>query len=86
MTLRVTSDRIAQQTAALDAAKRYLGIATAGYETGLDPYVAVMTTETLLLSTHQALVVTRGERAGGGGAADEALGGGWDHAHLPAVD
>ena len=86
VTLRVASDQIAKQTAAVDAAQRYVYIATARYETGLDPYLAVMTAETLLLSGQQSLVVMRVNGMAAAVQLIEALGGGWDRAQLPAVD
>ena len=42
-TLRVTSEQIERQDAAVRAAQRYLDIATARYQTGLDPYLDVIT-------------------------------------------
>jgi outer membrane protein TolC len=47
-TLRVLSQELARQQAAVAAARRYLGIATARYRTGIDPYLNVMTAEQTL--------------------------------------
>ena len=58
-TLRILSQQIAQQEAAVRAAQRYLDIALAQYQTGLDPYLDVLTAQTLLLGDQQTLVTLR---------------------------
>ena len=52
-TLRVNSQQIAQQDAAVKAAQKYLNIATDRYKTGLDPYLDVISAQTTLLSDQQ---------------------------------
>ena len=74
-TLRVTSEQIQQETTAVTSAQRYLNIATSRYQTGLDPYLDVITAQTTLLSDQQAQVhaaYERDDRRGGAGA-----GAGW---------
>jgi len=44
-TLRVTSARIFRQREAVDAARKYLDIAMSRYQTGLDPYLNVVTAQ-----------------------------------------
>ena len=61
-TLRVVSDQINREDAAIEAAQRYLNIATARYQTGLDPYLNVMTAQLTLLSNQQTQVTLRVER------------------------
>ena len=51
--VRILSQQIAKQNAAIQAAQRYLDIATARYQTGLDPYLNVITAQTTLLSDQQ---------------------------------
>jgi NodT family efflux transporter outer membrane factor (OMF) lipoprotein len=85
-TLRVTSEQIMRQAAAVDAARRYVDIATARYETGLGPYLAVMAAQTALLGGQQALVVLRVSEMTAAVQLIEALGGGWNKSQLPAVD
>src|SRR5271155_1834531 len=41
-TLRVASEQINRENVAIEAAQRYVNLATARYETGLDPYLNVM--------------------------------------------
>ena len=48
-TLRVVSQQIAKQNTAIQAAQRYLDIATARYQTGLDPYLDVLTAQNTLV-------------------------------------
>ena len=69
-TLRVTSQQIAREDAAVEAAQRYLDIAMARYETGLDPYLNVITAQTILLSDQQTQVHSAGERDDGGSSVD----------------
>ena len=57
-TLRVTSQQIAMQDAAVEAAQRYVDIATARYQTGLDPYLNVITAQNILLSDQQTLMLS----------------------------
>jgi NodT family efflux transporter outer membrane factor (OMF) lipoprotein len=82
-TLRVTSEQIAKQETAVEAAQRYLNIATARYETGLDPYLSVMTAETTLLSDQQTLTTLRVSEMTAAVQLIQALGGGWNVTQLP---
>jgi NodT family efflux transporter outer membrane factor (OMF) lipoprotein len=84
-TLRVTSQQIARQGEAVAAAQRYVDIATARYETGLDPYLNVIVAQTTLLSDQQTLVTLRVSEMTAAVQLIQALGGGWDVTQLPAV-
>ena len=77
-TLRVLSQQIAQQQAAVEAAQRYLNIATARYQTGLDPYLNVITAQTTLLSDQQTEVTLRVSEMTAAVQLVQALGGGWE--------
>jgi NodT family efflux transporter outer membrane factor (OMF) lipoprotein len=77
-TLRITSEQLIRQQAAVSAAQRYLKIATGRYETGLDPYLNVMTAETTLLSDEQAEVTLHVSELTAAVELIQALGGGWD--------
>jgi len=83
-TLRVVSEQIAKQNTAIQAAQKYLDIATARYQTGLDPYLDVLTAQNLLLSDRQTLVTLRVSEMTAAVQLIQALGGGWDVTHLPA--
>ena len=84
-TLRVTSDQIVRQEAALRAAQQYLEIARSRYETGLDAYLNVMTAELTLLSNQQLQVTLRMNEMTAAVQLVQALGGGWNADQLSSV-
>jgi len=84
-TLRVTSQQIARQNAAVEAAQRYVEISTARYETGLDPYLDVIAAQTTLLSDRQALLTLRVSEMTASVQLIQALGGGWNVTQIPSV-
>lgn len=83
--LRVLSGQIEKQEEAVTAAKRYLEIATSRYETGLDPYLNVLSAQTTLLSDQQTAVTLRTSEITAAVQLVQALGGGWDKSELPAA-
>ena len=68
-----------------EAAQRYVEIATARYETGLDPYLDVMTAQLILLSDQQTVVTLRVSEMTAAVQLIQALGGGWDGDELPTA-
>ena len=84
-TLRVTSAQISQQDTAVKAAQRYVDLANARYQTGLDPYLDVITAETTLLSDQQTAVTLRINEMTAAVELVQALGGGWNVSQLPAA-
>ncbi len=84
-TLRVTSDQIERENAAIEAAQKYLNIATARYQTGLDPYLDVMTAQLTLLSNQETQVTLRVNEMTAAVELIQALGGGWNASELPAA-
>ncbi len=83
-TLRVTSQQIARQEAAIRTAQQYLEIATSRYQTGLDPYLDVITAQNTLLSDQLTEVSLRVGEMTAAVQLIQALGGGWDTKQLPA--
>ncbi|HEX3746139.1 MAG TPA: efflux transporter outer membrane subunit [Bryobacteraceae bacterium] len=83
--LRVSSAQIEKQQSAVNAARRYLELATARYQTGLDPYLNVLTAQTTLLSDQQAEVTVRVSEMTAAVQLIQALGGGWDANQLPSA-
>ncbi len=83
-TLRVLSQQISRQGEAVQAAQRYLDIATARYQTGLDPYLDVITAQNILLSDQQTQVTLRVSEMTAAVQLIQALGGGWNVTQLPA--
>ena len=73
-TLRVVSEQIAREDVAIEAAQKYLEIATARYQTGLDPYLNVMTAQLTALEQSADAGQSAGERDDGGGSADPGAG------------
>jgi outer membrane protein TolC len=81
--LRVLSEQISRQQAAVEAAQRYLDIANARYQTGLDPYLNVMSAELILLSDQQTELTLRVSEMTAAVQLIQALGGGWQGTQLP---
>ncbi|MBV9946097.1 MAG: efflux transporter outer membrane subunit [Myxococcales bacterium] len=84
--LRTLSGQIARQELAVRAAQRNLDIALAGYETGIVPYLNVITAQTALLGDEQMLLTLRVSVMTAAVQLVQALGGGWDLSKLPSVD
>jgi NodT family efflux transporter outer membrane factor (OMF) lipoprotein len=81
-TVRVLSQQIGRERAAVAAAQRFLEIATSRYQTGIDPYLNVITAQTTLLSDQQAEVTLRVNEMTAAVQLIQALGGGWDTGQL----
>ena len=84
-TLRILSQQIVKQDAAVKAAQKYLDIATARYQTGLDPYLDVLIAQDTLLGDQQTLVTLRVSEMTAAVELIQALGGGWAVTQLPAA-
>jgi NodT family efflux transporter outer membrane factor (OMF) lipoprotein len=84
-TVRVLSQQIDRQKAAVAAAQRFLDIATSRYQTGIDPYLNVITAQTTLLSDQQTEVTLRVSEMTAAVQLIQALGGGWDTDQLPSA-
>jgi NodT family efflux transporter outer membrane factor (OMF) lipoprotein len=85
-TVRILSQQIERQKAAVAAAQRFLDIATSRYQTGIDPYLNVITAQTTLLSDQQTEVTLRVNEMTAAVQLIQALGGGWDTGQLPSAD
>jgi NodT family efflux transporter outer membrane factor (OMF) lipoprotein len=84
-TVRVLSQQIERQRAAVAAAQRFLDIATTRYQTGIDPYLNVITAQTTLLTDQQTEVTLRVSEMTAAVQLIQALGGGWDIEQLPSA-
>jgi NodT family efflux transporter outer membrane factor (OMF) lipoprotein len=80
---RILSQQIQQQRGAVDSAQSALNLEMGRYETGIDPYLDVVTLQNTLLGTQQSLTSLQIERMTGAVELVEALGGGWDTSQLP---
>jgi NodT family efflux transporter outer membrane factor (OMF) lipoprotein len=81
--LRVLSQVIAQQNAAIQSAARNLRESDVRYRAGLDPYLNVLSAQTILLSDQQTAVNFRMQQRVASVQLVQALGGGWDASRLP---
>lgn len=84
-TLRILSQQIARQAVAVQSAQKLVDLALARYETGLDPYLNVVTAQQTLLSAQQTWVSLRVSEMTAAVQLVQALGGGWDVAQLPTA-
>ena len=83
-TLRILSQEVLRQDAAVAAAQRNLQVANDRYRAGIDPYLNVITAQTTLLSNQQTAVNLRRDQMTAGVQLIEALGGGWDASRMPS--
>ena len=80
---RILSREIEQQQVAVQSAQKYLELALARYETGVDQYLNVLVAQTTLLSDQQQLASLHTQSMTASVQLIEALGGGWDTSQLP---
>jgi NodT family efflux transporter outer membrane factor (OMF) lipoprotein len=81
--VRIISQQILQQQQAVKSAQEFVTLETARYETGVDPYVNVVTAQTTLLTDQQTLAGLHVQEMTSSVQLIEALGGGWDRTQLP---
>lgn len=81
--VRIYSDQIKHQQQAVDSAAEFLKLEQGRYDTGIDPYIDVMTAQTTLLSDQQTLANLQILQMTASVQLIEALGGGWDRSQLP---
>ena len=77
------SRQIQQQQASIASTQKALDLEMGRYETGIDPYIDVVTLQTTLLTSQQAVVGLQISQMTSSVALIEALGGGWDSSQLP---
>jgi NodT family efflux transporter outer membrane factor (OMF) lipoprotein len=82
--LRILSQAIGRQDAAVEAAARSLQEATVRYKAGIDPYLNVITAQTILLNDQQTAVNYRMQEIVASIQLIKALGGGWDATRIPS--
>ena len=82
---RILWTEVQQEQAAVAAAQKAYDLEKARYETGIDPYLILLNTQTALLDTKQTLVTTQVQQMSGAVLLVEALGGGWDVSQLPTT-
>jgi NodT family efflux transporter outer membrane factor (OMF) lipoprotein len=82
--VRILSQQIQRQQEAVDSSQVFLKLELARYDTGIDPYIDVVTAQTTLLSNQQTLINLQIQQMTGSVELVQALGGGWDRSQLPA--
>ncbi len=81
--VRIYSQGIQRQQEAVKSSQEYLDLALSRYQTGIDPYLNVLTAQTIVLSDQQTLVTLQINQMVAAVNLVEALGGGWDRSQLP---
>jgi NodT family efflux transporter outer membrane factor (OMF) lipoprotein len=81
--VRILSQQILRQREAVHSSETFLKLESARYETGIDPYIDVVTAQTTLLSNQQSLTNLQVQEMAASVQLIEALGGGWDRSQLP---
>jgi len=80
---RILSQQIQQQRGAVTSSQTALDLEMGRYQTGIDPYIDVVTLQNTLLSNQQQLASLQIEQMTGAVELVQALGGGWDASQLP---
>ncbi len=82
-TARILSQQIQQQQLAAQSGQQFVDLETARYQTGIDPYINLVTAQTTLLSDQQTLATLHTQQMTASVQLIVALGGGWDSTQLP---
>ena len=80
---RIYSQQILEQQEAVKSAQQFLDLEMQRYNSGVDPYVDVVTAQTTLLGDQQTLNSLQVEEMMSAVQLVQALGGGWDRSQLP---
>jgi NodT family efflux transporter outer membrane factor (OMF) lipoprotein len=80
---RVYSQQILDEQEAMKSAQQYLDLETQRYNSGVDPYIDVVTAQTTVLGDQQSLNTLQVEEMMSAVQLVQALGGGWDRSQLP---
>jgi NodT family efflux transporter outer membrane factor (OMF) lipoprotein len=81
--VRILSQQILRQQEAVNSSQTFLRLESTRYESGIDPYIDVVTAQTTLLSNRQMLTNLQVQEMTASIQLIEALGGGWDRSQLP---
>jgi NodT family efflux transporter outer membrane factor (OMF) lipoprotein len=81
--VRILSRQILQQDQAVKSSQEVLQLEQYRYQTGVDPYLDVVTAQTTLLGNQQTLANLHVQEMTASVQLIEALGGGWDRSQLP---
>jgi NodT family efflux transporter outer membrane factor (OMF) lipoprotein len=81
--VRILSQQIQQQQLAEKSAQEFVDLEMERYQSGIDPYVNVVTAQTTLLTDQQTLATLHVQEMTASVQLIAALGGGWDTSQLP---
>jgi NodT family efflux transporter outer membrane factor (OMF) lipoprotein len=81
--VRILSQQILRQQEAVNSSRTFLKLEQARYDTGIDPYIDVVTAQTTLLANRESLTQIQIQQMSASVQLIEALGGGWDRSQLP---
>jgi NodT family efflux transporter outer membrane factor (OMF) lipoprotein len=81
--IRLYSKQLREQRDAEKSAEEFLTLEMSRYQTGIDPYVDVVTAQTTLLTDQQDVITVQVLQMTSAVSLVEALGGGWDVSELP---
>ncbi|HEX9198512.1 MAG TPA: efflux transporter outer membrane subunit [Acidobacteriaceae bacterium] len=81
--VRILSQQIQQQEQAARSAQHFVDLELARYQTGIDPYINVVTAQATLLNDQQTLSALHTQEMTASVQLIVALGGGWDSTQLP---
>jgi NodT family efflux transporter outer membrane factor (OMF) lipoprotein len=79
--LRILSQELQQQNAAVESSQRYLTLANDRYQSGIEVYLDVITAQTTLLSNRRTALNLRMQQMTASVQLIKALGGGWGVTH-----
>ncbi|MGB7229128.1 MAG: TolC family protein, partial [Candidatus Acidiferrales bacterium] len=81
--VRIYSQQIQQEQEAAKSAQQFLDLETVRYQTGVDPYIDVLTAQNTLLADQESVATLQISQMVSAVELIEALGGGWDRSQLP---
>jgi NodT family efflux transporter outer membrane factor (OMF) lipoprotein len=81
--IRLFSKQLIEQRAAEKSAEEFVTLEMSRFQTGIDPYVNVVTAQTTLLTDQQTVITVQVLQMTSAVFLIEALGGGWDVSELP---
>jgi outer membrane protein TolC len=81
--LRILSDELDQQNAAVASSQRALSLASERYKSGIDSYLNVITAQATLLNNQRTAVNLQAQQMTATVQLIKAVGGGWDVSQLP---
>jgi outer membrane protein TolC len=83
--VRIYSRQILRQQEAVESSRTFLRLEQGRYDTGIDPYIDVVTAQTTLLDSQRSLTALQIQQMTASVQLIEALGGGWDRSQLPTA-